>query len=60
MPPGCEHWPGQPRQSAEAGQACTASKLVKVTAKSVFRAVLIGGANHATLAHSPSLTVKLK
>jgi hypothetical protein len=42
------------------GKACTASKLVKVTAKSVFRAVLIGGANNATLGYSPNLTVKLK
>lgn len=42
------------------GKGCTASKLVKVTAKSVFRAVLIGGSNHATLGYSPNLTVKLK
>jgi len=42
------------------GKGCTASKLVEVTAKSVFRAVLIGGSNHATLGYSPNLTVKLK
>jgi len=42
------------------GKGCTVSKLVKVTAKSVFRAVLIGGSNHATLGYSPNLTVKLK
>lgn len=42
------------------GKTCTASKLVKVSAKSVFRAVLIGGSNHATLGYSPNLTVKLK
>lgn len=42
------------------GKSCTASKLIKVTAKSIFRAVLIGGSNHATLANSPNLTVKLK
>jgi hypothetical protein len=42
------------------GKGCTASKLVKVTAKSAFRAVLIGGSKHATLGYSPNLTVKLK
>ncbi|HEU5106690.1 MAG TPA: hypothetical protein VFU11_12735 [Solirubrobacterales bacterium] len=42
------------------GKACTASKRVKVTAKSVFRAVLIRASNHATLGNSPSVTVKLK
>jgi hypothetical protein len=42
------------------GKGCTASKRVTVTAKSVFRAVLIGGSNHATLGYSPNLTVKLK
>jgi hypothetical protein len=42
------------------GKGCTASKRVKVTAKSVFRAVLIRSSNHATLAYSPNLTVKLK
>jgi hypothetical protein len=42
------------------GKKCTASKRVKVTAKTIFRAVLIGGSNHATLGYSPSLTVKLK
>ncbi|MBS1675840.1 MAG: hypothetical protein JST08_00500 [Actinobacteria bacterium] len=41
-------------------KGCTASKLVKVSAKSVFRAVLIAGSNHATLGYSPNLTVKLK
>jgi hypothetical protein len=39
---------------------CTASKLVKVTAKSVYRAVLIDASNHATLGYSPKLTIKLK
>ncbi len=42
------------------GKGCTASKLVKVNAKAVFRAVLINGANQATLGYSPKLTVKLK
>ena len=42
------------------GKGCTASKRVKVTAKSVYRAVLIRASNHATLGHSPNLTVKLK
>lgn|GEM_PF-1886803 len=42
------------------GRDCTASKRVKVSAKSVFRAVLINGSNHATLSNSPNLTVKLK
>lgn len=42
------------------GKKCTASKRVKVTAKSVFRAVLIKSSNHATLGYSPLLTVKLK
>lgn len=42
------------------GKSCTASKLVKVSAKSVFRAVLINGSNQATLGYSPNLTVKLK
>lgn len=42
------------------GKGCTVSKLVEVTAKSVYRAVLIGGSNHATLGYSPNLTVKLK
>lgn len=42
------------------GKGCTVSKVVKVTAKSVYRALLIGGSNHATLGYSPSLTVKLK
>lgn len=39
---------------------CTASKRAKVTAKTVYRAVLIQTNNHATLAYSPRLTVKLK
>ena len=42
------------------GKKCTASKLVKVTAKTVYRAVLIRANNHATLGYSPRLTVKLK
>lgn len=42
------------------GKGCTASKRVKVTAKTVYRAVLIKANNHATLAYSPRLTVKLK
>lgn len=42
------------------GKGCTASKLVKVTAKTVYRAVLINGSNQATLGYSPKLTVKLK
>ncbi len=42
------------------GAKCTASKRVKVTAKTVYRAVLIRASNHATLGYSPRLTVKLK
>ncbi|HEU4462830.1 MAG TPA: hypothetical protein VFR75_09585 [Solirubrobacterales bacterium] len=42
------------------GKGCTASKLAKVTAKTVYRAVLINGSNDATLGYSPKLTVKLK
>lgn len=42
------------------GKGCTASKLVKVTAKTVYRAVLINGSNDATIGYSPKLTVKLK
>jgi hypothetical protein len=42
------------------GKKCTASKRVKVTEKSVFRAVLIRTSNGSTLGNSPSLTVKLK
>lgn len=42
------------------GKKCTASKRVKVTVKTVFRAVLIRASNQATLGHSPNLTVKLK
>jgi len=47
-------------KSLKPGKGCTASKFVKVTAKSVFRAVLIRPSNHATLGYSPNLTVKLK
>jgi hypothetical protein len=42
------------------GKGCTASKRIKVTAKTVYRAVLIQANNHATLTYSPRLTVKLK
>jgi hypothetical protein len=42
------------------GKKCTASKRVKVSAKTVFRAVLIRASNQATIGHSPNLTVKLK
>jgi hypothetical protein len=42
------------------GKKCTASKRVKVTAKTVYRAVLIHPAGHVTLGYSPMLTVKLK
>ncbi len=42
------------------GKTCTASKRVKVTAKTVYRAVLIRPAGHVTLGYSPLLTVKLK
>jgi hypothetical protein len=42
------------------GKSCTASKRVKVTAKTVYRAVLIRPAGHVTLGYSPLLTVKLK
>lgn len=42
------------------GKDCTTSKLVKVNAKTVYRAVLIRTSNHATLGYSPNLTVKLK
>jgi hypothetical protein len=42
------------------GKKCTASKRVKVTAKTVFRAVLIRASNQATIGYSPNLTVKLK
>jgi hypothetical protein len=42
------------------GKACTASKRVKISAKSVFRGVLIRTSNHATLGYSPNVTVKLK
>ena len=42
------------------GKGCTASKRVKVTAKTVYRAVLINAPNHSTLGYSPNLTVKLK
>lgn len=46
--------------SIRPGKTCTASKRVKVTAKTVYRAVLIRPAGHVTLAYSPRLTVKLK
>lgn len=46
--------------SLKAGKGCKAVKRVKVTAKSVFRAVLIDSRNQATLAYSPKVTVKLK
>ena len=39
---------------------CTATKRVKVSKKTVYRAVLIAASNHATLGYSPLLTVKLK
>lgn len=42
------------------GKGCTISKRVKVTAKSIFRAVLIRPTGHVTLGYSPNLTVKLK
>jgi hypothetical protein len=42
------------------GKSCTASKRVKVTAKTIYRAVLIRPAGHVTLGYSPLLTVKLK
>jgi hypothetical protein len=41
-------------------KGCKASKRVKVTSKSSFRAVLVGGSNSSTLAQSPTVTVKLK
>ncbi|HST69128.1 MAG TPA: hypothetical protein VLI94_05675 [Solirubrobacterales bacterium] len=42
------------------GKKCTASKRVKVSAKTVFRAVLKHASNGSTLGYSPNLTVKLK
>jgi hypothetical protein len=42
------------------GKNCTASKRVKVTAKTIYRAVLIRPAGQVTLGYSPLLTVKLK
>lgn len=47
-------------KALKTGKGCTASKRVKVTAKTVYRAVLIRASNHATLGYSPNLTVKLK
>jgi hypothetical protein len=47
-------------RAVKAGKGCKATKKVKITAKSVFRAVLIDSSNQATLAHSPNVTVKLK
>jgi hypothetical protein len=44
----------------KAGKGCKAKKSVKVTEKTVFRAVLIDSTNQATLANSPNVTVKLK
>ena len=47
-------------KAAKTGKGCTASKRVKVTAKSVYRAVLIDSTNQRTLGYSPKVTVKLK
>lgn len=47
-------------KAVKAGKKCKPTKLVKVTAKSVFRAVLINSRNQATLGYSPKVTVKLK
>jgi hypothetical protein len=44
----------------KAGKGCKAKLAVKITEKSVFRAVLIDSTNQATLANSPNVTVKLK
>ena len=44
----------------KAGKGCKAKRAVKISEKSVFRAVLIDSTNQATLANSPSVTVKLK
>lgn len=42
------------------GKGCKASKRVRVTSRSGFRAVLLDAANGSTLAQSPTVTVKLK
>jgi len=42
------------------GKGCKVSKRAKITAKSIFRAVLIDSRNQATLDYSPKVTVKLK
>jgi hypothetical protein len=47
-------------KAAKTGRGCTASKRVKVTSKSVYRAVLIDSTNQQTLGYSPRVTVKLK
>ncbi len=47
-------------KTVKPGKGCKARKRVKITSKSAFRAVLIDSTNHATLAHSPTVTVKLK
>ena len=47
-------------KAVKTGKGCKASKRVKVTSKSVYRAVLIDSTNQATLAYSPKVTVKLK
>ena len=47
-------------KAVKPGKGCKAKKKVKITSKAIFRAVLIDSTNHATLAHSPSVTVKLK
>jgi hypothetical protein len=44
----------------KAGKGCKAKKQIKITEKTVLRAVLINSTNQATLANSPSVTVKLK
>jgi hypothetical protein len=47
-------------RAVKTGKGCKASKRVKVTAKTVYRVVLIDSTNQATLAYSPRVTVKLK
>ena len=47
-------------RAVKPGKGCKVSKKVKITAKSVFRAVLINSKNQATLGYSPRVTVKLK
>jgi hypothetical protein len=44
----------------KAGKGCKAKLAVKITNRTVFRAVLIDSTNQATLANSPNVTVKLK